>query len=202
MAHVCVYCASSTSIEPGLIELATEVGAELARRGHSLVSGGGRVSMMGAVAAAARAGGARTVGVIPEALSSREIADFDSDELILTTGMRERKAAMDDRADAFLGLPGGIGTLEEMFEVWTSRSLGMHAKPVVLLNTGGFYGGLLSWLRDLEARGFVRREALAMLTVVSSVSEAFDAIELELHSETRVEAGPSAPVRVTPVPDA
>jgi uncharacterized protein (TIGR00730 family) len=198
VAAVCVYCASSTSIDPALVELAAEVGTELARRGHSLVSGGGRVSMMGAVAAAARAGGARSVGVIPEALSSREIADFDSDELIMTTGMRERKAAMDDRADAFLGLPGGIGTLEEVFEVWTSRSLGMHAKPVVLLNTGGFYDGLLHWLRDLADRGFVRAEALALLTVVDSVPQAFDAISDGLENTTRVQAGPSAPVRISP----
>ena len=198
MANVCVYCASSTSIDPGLIDLAARTGTELARRGHTLVSGGGRVSMMGAVAAAARAGGARTIGVIPEALSSREIADFDSDELIKTTGMRERKAAMDDRADAFLGLPGGIGTLEEVFEVWTSRSLGMHAKPVVLLNAGGFYDGLLSWLRELADRGFVRTEALALLTVVGSVPEAFDALDEGMRQEARVEAGPSAPVRVTP----
>ena len=195
MAAVCVYCASSTSIDPALVELASEVGTELARRGHTLVSGGGRVSMMGAVAAAARAGGTTTVGVIPEALSSREIADFDSDELIMTTGMRERKAAMDDRADAFLGLPGGIGTLEEVFEVWTSRSLGMHAKPVVLLNLDGFYDGLLTWLHALADRGFVRPEALALLTVVTSVPEALDAVEDGIRHASRIEAGPSAPVR-------
>ncbi|GAA3385947.1 LOG family protein [Cryptosporangium minutisporangium] len=195
-AAVCVYCASSTSIDPRHVALAAEVGTELARRGHVLVSGGGRVSMMGAVAAAARAGGARTIGVIPEALSSREIADFDSDELIVTTGMRERKAAMDGCADAFLGLPGGIGTLEEVFEVWTSRSLGMHAKPVVLLDPEGFYDGLLGWLTDLAGRGFVRPEALALLTVVDSVPAAFDAIEDGIAHATRVEAGPSAPVRV------
>ena len=199
MAAICVYCASSTSIDPALVDLAAEVGTELAGRGHTLVSGGGRVSMMGAVAAAHRAGGARTIGVIPEALSSREIADFDSDELIETTGMRERKAAMDDRADAFLGLPGGIGTLEEVFEVWTSRSLGMHAKPVVLLNVGGFYDGLLAWLRDLAARGFVRPEALALLTVVDSVPAAFAAVEDGIAHASRIEAGPSAPVRTSPV---
>jgi uncharacterized protein (TIGR00730 family) len=153
---------------------------------------------MGAVATAARAGGARTVGVIPEALSSREIADFDSDELIVTSNMRERKAAMDDRADAFLGLPGGIGTLEEVFEVWTSRSLGMHAKPVVLLDPDGFYTGLLTWLRELAGRGFVRPEALMLLTVVDTVPAAFDAIENGLRHATRVEAGPSAPLRVDP----
>jgi uncharacterized protein (TIGR00730 family) len=198
VAVIAVYCASSTSIGAAHVALAAEAGAELARRGHDLVSGGGRVSMMGAVATAARAGGARTVGVIPEALSSREIADFDSDELIVTSNMRERKAAMDDRADAFLGLPGGIGTLEEVFEVWTSRSLGMHAKPVVLLDPDGFYTGLLTWLRELAGRGFVRPEALMLLTVVDTVPAAFDAIENGLRHATRVEAGPSAPLRVDP----
>ncbi|MFI5956478.1 TIGR00730 family Rossman fold protein [Cryptosporangium sp. NPDC051539] len=198
MAAVCVYCASSTSIGPSFVELARQAGVELARRGHTLVSGGGRVSMMGAVAAAARAGGARTIGVIPEALSSREIADFDSDELILTTGMRERKAAMDARADAFLGLPGGIGTLEEVFEVWTSRSLGMHAKPVVVLNADGFYDGLLNWLHELAGSSFVRPEALALLIVVETVPAAFDAIDEGLRHTARIEAGPSAPVRVQP----
>lgn len=198
MAIVCVYCASSTSIDVAHVAFAAEVGTELARRGHDLVSGGGRVSMMGAVAAAARAGGARTIGVIPEALSSREIADFDSDELILTAGMRERKAAMDDRADAFLGLPGGIGTLEEVFEVWTSRSLGMHVKPVVLLDPDGFYAGLLGWLNDLASRGFLRPEALALLTVVDTVPAAFAAIEKGIAHAVRIEAGPSAPVRVDP----
>jgi uncharacterized protein (TIGR00730 family) len=180
MAVVCVYCASSLSIERAYVDLAADVGTELAKRGHSLVSGGGRVSMMGAVAASARAGGARTVGVIPQALAGREVADFDNDELLVTAGMRDRKAAMEDRADAFLGLPGGIGTLEEVFEVWTSRSLGMHSKPVVLLDPDGFYDGLRDWLAGLTGRGFVRAEALAMLTVVTTVPAAFTAIEAQL----------------------
>jgi uncharacterized protein (TIGR00730 family) len=177
VAAICVYCASSSQIDPRYLELATDVGRELAHRGHSLVSGGGRVSMMGAVAVAARAGGARTVGVIPDALSGLEVADLEADELIVTTDMRSRKAMMDARADAFLGLPGGIGTLEEVFEVWTSRSLAMHAKPVVLLDPEGFYAGLFSWLAELTEAGFVRPEALASLTVVASVAEAFDALE-------------------------
>jgi uncharacterized protein (TIGR00730 family) len=176
MAAICVYCASSLSIDERYVALAADVGTALAARGHSLVTGGGRVSMMGAVAAAARAGGARTVGVIPEALSGREIADFDNDELLITTTMRDRKAAMEDRADAFLGLPGGIGTLEEVFEVWTSRSLGMHRKPVVLLDPDGFYDGLRDWLSGLSTRGFVRTEALALLKVTTTVGEALDAL--------------------------
>ena len=103
--------------------------------------------MMGAVAAAARAGGARTVGVIPRALVGREIADEGVDELLVTETMRERKALMEAHADAFLTLPGGIGTCEEFFEVWTAGTLGMHAKPVVLLDPDGHYDGLLRWLR-------------------------------------------------------
>jgi uncharacterized protein (TIGR00730 family) len=178
LAAICVYCASSQAIEPRYLQLAHEVGVELARRGHSLVSGGGRVSMMGAVAVAARAGGAHTVGVIPAALEDREVADTDAHELLVTADMRARKALMDARADAFLGLPGGIGTLEEVFEVWTSRSLAMHAKPVVLLDPDGFYDGLFAWLDGLVGRGFVRPEAFAELVIVREVAEAFDALEL------------------------
>src|SRR3954469_18159228 len=129
MAAICVFCSSSERIASHYVELAADVGTELARRGHSLVSGGGRVSMMGAVARAARAGGARTVGVIPQALSELEVADDDADELLVTPGMRERKGLMDSRADAFLALPGGLGTLEELLEVWVARSLGLHDKP-------------------------------------------------------------------------
>src|ERR1700690_1627844 len=106
MATICVFCASSESIDPRWIELAGQVGAELAARGHSLVSGGGAISAMGALARAARAGGAHTIGVIPEALVDREVADHAADELLVTPDMRTRKAAMDSRADGFLILPG------------------------------------------------------------------------------------------------
>ena len=107
MAAICVYCASSDSIDPSYLELATAVGTRLAGDGHSLVSGGGRVSMMGAVARAARAGGAWTVGVIPVHLTGYEIADGDADELVVVDTMRERKRIMDEKSDAFLALPGG-----------------------------------------------------------------------------------------------
>src|SRR5213080_2586272 len=123
---VCVFCASSDLIPQRYIELAAEVGAEIARRGHTLVTGGGSVSMMGAVARAARAGGARTIGVIPRDLVAREVADHDADELVVTDDMRQRKGVMDARADAFLALPGGIGTLEELLEVWVARTMGLH----------------------------------------------------------------------------
>jgi uncharacterized protein (TIGR00730 family) len=173
---ICVYCASSTKIDPGYLDLATEVGTELAARGYTLVTGGGSISMMGAVTRAARSGGAHTVGVIPRHLMTVEIADLDSDELVVVDTMRLRKAEMDERADAFLTLPGGIGTLEEFFEVWTAGSLGMHAKPVVVLDPDGFYDPLWQWLDHLARTGFVRPAALDALCRVTTVDAAFAAL--------------------------
>lgn len=176
MTAVCVYCASSTRIDPAYLALAAEVGRALAADGHVLVTGGGSVSMMGEVGRAARAGGAHTVGVIPHHLVTMEVADHDSDELLVVDTMRQRKAGMDERADAFLVLPGGIGTLEEFFEVWTAGTLGMHAKPVVVLDPDGFFAPLWAWLDDLVARGFVRRSALDSVLRVSTVPAALHAL--------------------------
>ncbi|WP_088316848.1 TIGR00730 family Rossman fold protein [Kineosporia sp. R_H_3] len=177
MARVCVFCSSSERIHPAHVELAREVGAELARRGHDLVSGGGRVSMMGAVAGAVRAGGRHTLGVIPEALVGLEVADVDADELVVTADMRERKGRMDAAADAFLTLPGGIGTLEELLEVWVAGTLGMHDKPVVVLDPGGVLAGLRDLVDKLVAQGFVRPAAAAGAVWTSTVGEAVDAVE-------------------------
>ncbi len=177
MAAICVFCASSEAIDPSYVALAAQVGARVAAGGHSLVTGGGRVSMMGAVASAARAGGAHTLGVIPQALVDAEQADQDADELVVVATMRERKQLMDSAADAFIALPGGIGTFEEFFEVWTSASLAMHAKPVVLLDTDGFYDPLFAWLRQLTSSGFVRQSALDGLNRVGDVEKAFALIE-------------------------
>jgi uncharacterized protein (TIGR00730 family) len=174
--NICVYCASAEPIDAAYLELATDVGRRLAADGHGLVSGGGRVSMMGAVARAARAGGARTIGVIPAHLVPFEVADTDADELIVVDTMRERKRTMDERSDAFLALPGGIGTLEELFEVWTAASLGMHAKPVVVLDPDDFYRPLWDYLTGLRDRGFVRAAALDVLRRTTSVAAAFAAL--------------------------
>jgi uncharacterized protein (TIGR00730 family) len=173
VAAVCVYCASSQGIDPSFEELAYQVGRRLAADGHSLVSGGGRVSMMGAVARGARDGGARTLGVIPAHLVPLEVADTDADELVVVDTMRERKRVMDERCDAVLALPGGIGTLEELFEMWTSASLGMHAKPVLVLDVDRFYAPLWDWLDELHERGFVRQSALDTLVRARSLDEAF-----------------------------
>lgn len=177
MAAVCVFCASSSKLEQRWLDLATGTGSELAARGHTLVSGGGCVGMMGALAAGARAGGAHTVGVIPQSLVDLEVADTDADELIVTEDMGSRKDLMIERSDAFITLPGGLGTLDELFEVWTTATLDIHRKPIVLLDPDGFYTGLMSWLGELAETAFVRQAALAQVTVVRSIPAAFDAIE-------------------------
>jgi uncharacterized protein (TIGR00730 family) len=186
VAAICVFCASSTRIDPSYVTLAEQVGTELARRGHSLVSGGGDLSMMGAVARAARAGGARTVGVIPVALLGLEVGDQAADELLVVGDMRERKGLMDARADAFLALPGGIGTLEELLEVWVSRSLGMHTKPVVVLDVDGVYAPLLAQLALLVERGFVRPEGVDAIAWTTTVDEALDALDEGLAHPVRL----------------
>lgn len=188
MAAVCVYCASARTTPQDYVDLAADVGTALARRGHSLVSGGGDLSCMGAVARAARAGGAHTTGVIPRALLELEVGDRDADELVVVEDMRERKGLMDARADAFLTLPGGIGTLEEMFEVWVARSLGLHDKPVVALDADGLYAPLRLQIDVMADRGLVRPEALQALQWATSVEEALDLIE----------AGVAAPVHLQP----
>jgi uncharacterized protein (TIGR00730 family) len=174
---ICVFCASEQRIAPGHHKLAAEVGSELARRGHFLISGGGSVSSMGAVARAARGGGAHTVGVIPELLSGKEVADTGTDELLVTTDMCTRKAEMMRRSDAFLTLAGGLGTLDELLEVWTTRWLGMHGKPVVVLDPDGIFVPLRAFAERLCEQGFVRPGALEVVTWATSLAEAFDAIE-------------------------
>lgn len=177
MVAVCVFCASSNRIDRRWLELAGEVGAELAKRGHQVISGGGRVGMMGGLAVGARGAGGHTFGVIPQSLVDLEVADHDADELVVTDGMAARKIVLIDRADAFLILPGGLGTLDELFEVWTTATLGLHAKPIVLLDQDGFYAGLLDWLDGLVQAGFVQPTARSVLRVVGTVEDALDALE-------------------------
>ena len=182
MATICVFCASSDDIPPHYVALATEVGAEIARRGHSLVTGGGSVSMMGAVARAVREGGGRTVGIIPRTLLEREIADHDADELVVCDTMRERKAEMDSRSDAFITLPGGIGTLEELLEIWTARTLGMHDKPVVVCDPDDAFAPLRAQIDQLVARGFARPEINDALVWCATAEEAVTLAEGSGHA--------------------
>jgi uncharacterized protein (TIGR00730 family) len=181
---ICVFCSSSGRIDRRYLDLAEAAGAELARRGHTLVSGGATVSCMGAVARAARAGGARTVGVIPQTLVDIEIADEESSTLIVTADMRSRKAEMDRRSDAFLVLPGGLGTLEELFEIWSGRVLGLHDKPLVILDPYGLYDPLRDLMTHLLDEGFNRPKVFDALGWTRTVEEAFDHLE---RSPVRIE---------------
>lgn len=174
---VCVFCASSTTIAPEHLDTAAELGEQIARRGWTLVTGGGTVGSMGAIARAARAHGGHTVGVIPRALLSLEVADHDADELVVTDDMRERKGVMDARAGAFIALAGGLGTLEELLEVWVSRILGMHAKPVIVLDPQGTYDGLRQLVDELSGESFIRPEALNAVHWVTTVGAALDLCE-------------------------
>jgi len=176
MPAVCVFLASSTAIDARYLDLAAAVGDALARRGWDVVSGAGSISMMGALGRAARAAGGRTIGVIPEALVALEVADHDSDEFIVTRDMRQRKGLMDERSDAFLALPGGIGTLEELIEVWTSRWLNMHHKPVVVLDPWGDYVHLHALLDHWVDRGFVKPAALEHVHWAMDIPSALDEI--------------------------
>jgi uncharacterized protein (TIGR00730 family) len=176
MPAVCVFCSSSLTIDPRYLELARSAGAAIAARGWDLVSGAGSISMMGEVGRAARGGGGHTIGVIPDALVAMEVADHDSDEFIVTRDMRQRKGIMDERSDAFLALPGGIGTLEELVEVWTSRSLNMHHKPVVVLDPWGDYDHLHALLDHWVDRGFVRSGAVDHVHWATDIDGALDEI--------------------------
>jgi uncharacterized protein (TIGR00730 family) len=145
-----------------------------------LVSGGGAISMMGALARAARSQGAHTTGVIPQALVHVEITDHDADDLVVTDDMRSRKALMDARADAFLALPGGLGTLEELLEIWVARTLGMHDKPVVVLDPDGLFDPLKAQVQAFVHQGFLRQSAADALIWTRSVAQAMEAIEFGL----------------------
>ncbi len=185
---ICVFCSSSTVVDERYLRLAAEVGSALAHQGMSLITGGGSVSMMGAIARATRASGGYTVGVIPQALVDMEVADHDADELIITADMRSRKAEMDRRADAFIALPGGIGTLEELTEVWTSHTLGMHDKPVIVIDPWGDYEHLHELIAHLVAAGFVRPAAAQVIHWVTDAEAALSLVREQLQQRE----GPTA----------
>ena len=156
MKRLAVYCGSASPADPRYVELAREVGRELAMRGIGVVYGGGRLGLMGAVASGALAAGGEVIGVIPEALVSGEVANHDCTELRVVSGMHERKLAFTELSDGFLTIPGGVGTMDELWEAMSWAQLGYHAKPVGLLNAFGFYDHLLAFSRHMADVGFVR----------------------------------------------
>lgn len=165
MQSVCVYCGASPGADPAFADAASEVGRLLAASGRTLIFGGGRVGLMGAVADAALSAGGRVIGIIPQALLEKEVAHQGLSELRVVGSMHERKALMADLSDGFLALPGGLGTMEELFEVWTWGQLGLHTKPYALLNVRGFFDPLLAFLDQLVQQRFLRPEHRAMLLV-------------------------------------
>ena len=162
---VCVYCGSRPGADPAHAQAARLTGQLIGQRGWQLVYGGGKVGLMGIVADAVLAAGGRVVGVIPHKLREREVGHSQLSEIHVVDTMHQRKQMMAERADAFLALPGGIGTLEELFEVWTWRQIGYHDQPIGLLNVNGFYDGLLTFLRDTVSGGFLEQAQLDSLHV-------------------------------------
>lgn len=166
---VCVFCGSRNG-ETVFIDTAREVGRWIGEHGGQLVYGGGNNGLMGVVADATLAAGGRVVGVIPQALVEKEWAKLDCTELHVVDTMHDRKRVMAEHADGFLALPGGIGTLEEFFEVWTWRQLGFHDKPIALLDADGYYSHLMAFLKTSVARGFMNESLLDLVRVSASTS--------------------------------
>ncbi|MDE8650270.1 TIGR00730 family Rossman fold protein [Novosphingobium album (ex Liu et al. 2023)] len=156
MKRLAVYCGSATPADPRYIELARQVGNTLAAQGIGVVYGGGRLGLMGAVAGAALLAGGEVIGVIPEALVRGEVANYDCTDLHIVANMHERKAAFTRYSDGFLVLPGGVGTMDELWEAVSWAQLGYHAKPIGILNAFGFYDGLLAFNRHMAEVGFIR----------------------------------------------
>lgn len=175
--RVCVYCGSNAGSSSSFANATRRLGTLLAERGIGLVYGGGHVGLMGVLADAALAAGGTVIGVIPEALHAREVAHRGLTELRVVGTMHERKALMAELADAFIALPGGLGTLDELFEIWTWAQLGMHAKPCGLLEVDGFFAPLIAWLDHATEVRFIRAEHRAMLTVDTDPERLLDRLE-------------------------
>lgn len=176
MRRVAVYCGSANGGDPAFLAEAKELGSAIARAGLNLVYGGASVGLMGAVADAALAGGAEVIGVLPEILSGSEIAHRGLTRLEMVPTMHERKARMVKLADAFLMLPGGYGTLDEMMEIVTWKQLRLHAKPCVLINTAGYWDGLLAFLDRAVEAGFLKAENRRLLEVAATAAEAVERV--------------------------
>lgn len=174
--RLCVYCGSSAGARPVYAEAATAFGQLLAERGIGVVFGGGSVGMMGLVADAALAASGEAIGVIPHGLAAREVDHPGLTALHKVDTMHERKALMADLSDGFVALPGGLGTLEELMEVWTWAQLGIHRRPVGLLNIGGYFDGLLTFVNHAVTEGFVREGHRALLLVGDTPEALLDAL--------------------------
>ncbi len=177
---ICVYCGSRPGERPEFSQAAQAVGQWIGQHRGQLVYGGGRTGLMGTVAEATRTAGGRVVGIIPKALVDKELANPLCDELHVVDTMHERKAMMGERADAFVALPGGIGTFEELFEIWTWRQLGYHDKPTGILNTAGYYDGLLGFLAHSVREGFMGDWQMQLIRTGTEPIELLSALRAEV----------------------
>lgn len=184
---ICVYCGSRPGTNPAFAEAANAVGHWIGRHAGQLVYGGGRSGLMGIVADATRLAGGRVVGVIPQSLVDKELANTSCDELHIVQTMHERKHLMAERADAFLALAGGIGTFEELFEAWTWRQLGYHGKPVGVLDTAGYYGRMIEFLTDSVQAGFMSAGQMELIRI----GETAEPLLAQLLSEAQAQRRPT-----------
>jgi uncharacterized protein (TIGR00730 family) len=175
--RVCVFCGSNTGTHPSYRSAAAAMGRTLVRRGKGLVYGGGRVGLMGIIADAVLEAGGEVTGIIPDSLAVKEIRHDGLTELVVVPNMHARKAKMAELSDAFVAMPGGYGTLEELFEVVTWAQLGLHDKPVALLNVGGYFDGLLGCIDSAVAEGFIRPEHRRLLMSGSEPDALLDALD-------------------------
>ncbi len=190
MKRVCVFCGSSHGHDPRYRRAAEDLGRRLAEQGLGLVFGGGSVGLMGALADATLAGGGTAIGVIPHGLAAREIAHRGLTELRVVASMHERKAHMARLADAFIALPGGFGTLEELFEIVTWAQLGIHRKPIGLLNVAGYYDALIALLDHAVAEGFVSQENRGLVVVEREPAALLDRLATHQGPAVREWIGP------------
>ena len=185
MNRLAVYCGSSMGADPAFADTARALGEEMARRGIGLVYGGGHRGLMGVVADAVLGSGGEAYGVIPQALVDLEVAHTGLTELHTVSNMHERKAKMTELCDAFVALPGGIGTFDELFEAWTWNALGYHAKPFALLNVGGFWDGMVEFLDHTTRSGFMSEARRGQLIVAADIGEALDRLARAAGTQTR-----------------
>lgn len=183
--RICVFCGSSSGTQDQYPLAAAQMGSALAKAGIGLVYGGGKVGLMGVIADAVLAGGGEAIGVIPTALWEKEVGHSSLSELHIVDTMHQRKAMMADLADAFVAMPGGVGTLEELFEVWTWAQLGIHQKAIALLNVGGYFDPLLQFVQHARDEGFLRPQHASMLIVEASPSRLIE--RLKTYQPVRVD---------------
>jgi len=174
---ICVYCSSSEALAPSYFAAATEFGALLAQRKYTLVYGGGRIGLMGAVARAVHQHGGKVIGVIPQSLQDKEVGYNGADELVITKDLRDRKAIMEARADAFVALPGGFGTLEELLEVLTLKQLQFHTKPIILVNTNHFYDHFIQLCEHIYAERFAKPDSRRLYHLAPDPASVFSHLE-------------------------